>query len=184
MTEEKIQVSRFLRRFCCTHSRSLLALWISLSLCLCLEGFGCLCQQSAALYPCFPHFRHSPSKCGEFSEFCSPNHRNLARMVVSAFLATFLALAEFSLPLPFPGEDIDFHRIIVSVHTLCRLEDASAPQEILCCHTQIGRSVHQAQLSVSFEPVVSGFSHHFARSFLLYEHREQVQQCRRLQFVW
>ena len=47
----------------------------------------------------------------------------------------------------------------------------------------IGRSVHQAQLSVSFETVVSSFPHHFPCS-LLCEHREEVQQCCRLLFVW
>ena len=47
----------------------------------------------------------------------------------------------------------------------------------------IGRSVHQAQLSVSFETVVSRFSHHFSCTFLC-EHREEVQQCCRLLFVW
>ena len=47
----------------------------------------------------------------------------------------------------------------------------------------IRSSVHHAQLSVSLESVVPCFSHYFPRSFLC-EHREQVQQCRRLLFVW
>ena len=47
----------------------------------------------------------------------------------------------------------------------------------------IRSSVHHAQLSVSLEPVVPSFSHYFPCSFLC-EHREQVQQCRRLLFVW
>ena len=47
----------------------------------------------------------------------------------------------------------------------------------------IGRSVHQAQLSVSIETVVSNFPHDFTCSFLC-EHREEVQQCCRLLFVW
>ena len=42
----------------------------------------------------------------------------------------------------------------------------------------IGRSVHQAQLSVSFETVVSSFPHD------LCEHREKVQQSCRLLFMW
>ena len=47
----------------------------------------------------------------------------------------------------------------------------------------IGRSVHQARLSVSFETVVPSFPHHFPCS-LLCEHREKVQQGCRLLFVW
>ena len=47
----------------------------------------------------------------------------------------------------------------------------------------IGRSEHQAQLSVSFETVVSSFPHDFPCSFLC-EHRKQVQQGCRLLFVW
>ena len=47
----------------------------------------------------------------------------------------------------------------------------------------IGRSVHQAQLSVSFEAVVSSFPHDFPCSFLC-EHREKVQQGCRLLCVW
>ena len=71
-----------------------------------------------------------------------------ARVVFSAFVATFLTLAELPFSFPFPGEDIDFHRIIVvSVHTCCRLEDASAPQVTLCCHKQ---SVKVSQLTHGF----------------------------------
>ena len=193
MIEEKIQVSRFLRRVCCSHSRSLLTLWISLSLCLCLEA-------SAAC----AHKRNFVSVLSTLSTLTFKVRGVLrillivtfARVVFFAFLATFLALAEFSLLLPFPGEDIDFHRIIVvSDHTCCRLKDASAPQEILCCHTQ---SVKVSQLTPQrvrndarlFHLVVlpsrldvSGFSHHFACSFLLYDYHEQAQQCRRLQFA-
>ena len=47
----------------------------------------------------------------------------------------------------------------------------------------IGRSVHQAQLSESFETVVSSFSHRFPCSFLC-EHREEMQQCCKLLLVW
>ena len=51
-----------------------------------------------------------------------------------------------------------------------------------CAAFLIGRSAHQAQLSVSFETVISSFPHDVSCSFLC-EHREQVQQCRRLLFV-
>ena len=47
----------------------------------------------------------------------------------------------------------------------------------------IGCSVHQEQLSVSFETVVSNFPHEFSCSFLC-EHREKAQQGCRLLFVW
>ena len=68
-----------------------------------------------------------------------------ARVVFLAFLATFFALAEFSFVLSILEEDINFHRIIVvSGHTCRRLEDASAPQVILCCHRQ---SVKVSQLT-------------------------------------
>ena len=44
-------------------------------------------------------------------------------------------------------------------------------------------SVHQAQLSVTFETVFSSFPRHFPCS-LLCEHREEVQQCCGLLFTW
>ena len=64
-------------------------------------------------------------------------HRNLLpACVFFALLATFLALAEFTFHLPCPGEDIEFHRIVMGLHVCCRREDASALQVIFCCHAQ------------------------------------------------
>ena len=99
-------------------------------------------QQSAASRTHFPQFGNSPSKRG--------GERGGFRILLTVTFARvvffpFRALAEFVFPLPFPGEDTDFTQIMIEgVHTCCRLEDASAPQAILCCHTQ---SVKVSQLT-------------------------------------
>ena len=75
---------------------------------------------------------------------------SLSRMTLFALLA----LARFPLAFPFSGEDINFHRIVfVSVSSWGRLEDASAPQVIFCCHAQCIKCsrVADVQLKMCFQ---------------------------------
>ena len=79
-----------------------------------------------------------------------------------------------------------FHKIVETVFHVFNLGTEFVRHDL---HEQsraallIWRSVHQAQLSVSFENVVSSFPHDFPCSFLC-EHREKVQQGCRLLIVW
>ena len=50
--------------------------------------------------------------CGLFTVVC-------ARVACFAFPATLLALADVSSLLPFPGERVDFHRIIIVCVCVC-----------------------------------------------------------------
>ena len=88
--------------------------------------FVCLYQQSKALCPCFPQFRHAPSNRESVT---------FAWVAFFSFLASRLALAEIFSAFPFPRDGIDYHWIlIVCVSGWSRLEDASAPQVILSRH--------------------------------------------------
>ena len=75
-------------RACCSHTRSLRILLISLSLCLSLEA------SDACASPYFPQFRHL-----EVPRFlCGLFNVTLACVAFLAILATLLALAEFAFP--------------------------------------------------------------------------------------
>ena len=134
MAREKIQVSRFLQCVCCSHSRSLLTLSISHSLCLCLEASAACANSQQHCVRTFHNFDihvRGARGCQNFA------HRNLCQNGFLCLSCHLSCPCRIVFPLPFPGEDVDFHRIIVvSVHACCSLEDASVPQVIFRCHTQ------------------------------------------------
>ena len=135
MTVAETRVSMAQRRACCSHSHSLRILLISLLLLLFVEASDvCVCRQ----LPWVRTFRSVDTlpKYKGFSAGCSP--QTLPCLACFAFLATFLALANFSFPIhSFPGQSVDFHQIIfVCVRVCSRLVDASALQVIFCRHAQ------------------------------------------------